>query len=187
MHRSIIYSYNLVHSYYMFRRWVSPSSIIRINDRTVYLLVLRELPTLLSICIHASKTHLHHLYNLKNRVLVQNHEVHLAKKFTSFYATVFITALTTARHLSLTSTKLIPSMPSILFLYSLPVYAQVFLTASFLLVYPPNACTHFCFPPYMPLSSSFICSPEHYLIRYNDDMTGPKIQYKLHKEKMIKS
>ena len=101
----------------------------------------------------------------------------LVKKFPAFYRTRrFITAVTSARHLSLSWASWIQSIPphrtswrSILILSSL--YTWVFQVVSFPKVSLPKPCIHLFSPPYLlhttPISFS-ILSPAQYLVSSTD-------------------
>ena len=100
------------------------------------------------------------------------------KKFSAFYGTrKFITVLTSARHLSLSSANCIQSpqpLPtswrSILILS--PFYVLVSPMVSFHQVSPPKPCAHLSPPlnvPHAPPISFFsILSPAHYWVRSTD-------------------
>ena len=99
----------------------------------------------------------------------------LVKKFPTFYGTLrFITAVTSARHLSLSWASLIQStLPhptswrSILILFS-PLRLGL-PSGSFLQVSPPKPCIRLSSPPYAlhasPISFFSILSPEQYWVR----------------------
>ena len=102
----------------------------------------------------------------------------LVKKFHAFYGTRrFITALTSARHLSLSCASLIQSIPphstsrrSILIISS--IYVWVSQAVSFPQLSLPKPCIQLSSPPYLPPapSTSFfsILSPEQYRVRSTD-------------------
>ena len=80
----------------------------------------------------------------------------LVKKFPIFYGTrKFITAFTSARHLSLSSARSIQSLPPHPTEYCPHIYAWVFQVASFPQVSPPKSCIHLPSPHtcYMPRSN----------------------------------
>ena len=106
-----------------------------------------------NLCIPAPK--LTYLLTPWSRVLLEKLTgLQLVNKFPAFYGTRrFITALTSARHLSLSwassnqSTHPHPtSQRSIL--YYPPIYAWVSPVVSFPQVSPPKPCTHLSPPPY---------------------------------------
>ena len=90
-----------------------------------------------------------------SRVLPENLTgFQLVKKFPTFYGTRrFITAFTSARHLSLSWASSIQSIPQILLpedpsKYFPPIYAWVSQVASFPQVFPPKPCILLSSPPY---------------------------------------
>ena len=95
-----------------------------------------------------------------SRVLLENLTgSQLVKKFSAFYGTrSFITAFTTARHLSIPShinpihepPFQIPEDPS---KYYPPIYAWVFQVVSFLQISTPKSCMHLASPPYLLYAS----------------------------------
>ena len=103
----------------------------------------------------------------------------LVQKFPAFYETRrFITALTSARHLSLPWASMIHSIPphptswrSILILPS--IYTCLYQGTSFSQVSPPKPAIRFSSPPYAlrapPISLFSILSPEQYFVSSTDN------------------
>jgi hypothetical protein len=105
------------------------------NRRTLNMFIIQESPLLSYLITPWSRVLLEKLTGFQ-----------LVKKFPAFYGTRrFITAFKFARHLSLSSARLIQSMPPIPLpedpsYYYPPTYAWVFQMASFSQVSPPKAC-----------------------------------------------
>jgi len=101
----------------------------------------------------------------------------LVKKFPEFYGTRrFITAFTSARHLSLCSASSIQSIPQTQLpedsSYYSPIYAWVSQVVSFPQVSPPTPCIRLSSPSHAlhvpPISFFSILSPEQYWVRCSD-------------------
>jgi len=94
----------------------------------------------------------------------------LVKKFPAFHGTRrFITAFTSARHLSqssVSSIQSIPPLPEDSSEYYSPIYAWVSHVVSFPQVSPPKPCIRLSSPPYAlhapPISFFTMLSPEQY-------------------------
>ena len=120
-----------------------------------------------------------HLLTPRSRVLLEKLTgSQLVRKLPAFYGTRrFITACTSARHLSLYWGRSIQSIlpnptscRSVLILFINYVWA--FQVESFLQASPPKICTNLFYPPYVlhaqSISSLSIWSPAQYLVRSTD-------------------